>query len=704
MKASKRSHVRIAVDIGGTFTDGVAELAPDGRIWVAKCLTTPDDPGRAVGEVTIDLLRQIERSLGEAKSAGRVTEVVHGTTLVTNTIIERKGAKVGLFLTEGTKDALDIAREIRYDLYDLELELPKALVPPEDRFELSERMDAQGRVLRPLDDGQLDRLLGNLKSNGVQAVAVCLLHAYVNDDHERRIGDAIRKRFPDAAVSLSSAVAREIREFERMSTTVANAYVQPLMGRYLRQLEGRLKDIGISGPLRIMVSSGGFMSSKSAAEIPILLLESGPAGGVLSALNTAAGAGIRDTLTFDMGGTTAKACVTVDGRPSLTYSFETARVRRFKRGSGLPILTPSIDLIEIGAGGGSIARVSPLGLLNVGPESSGAVPGPACYGQGGDDATVTDADLVLGYLDADHFLGGEMKLNKDLALKALARLGDRLGIDRGDVARGIFDIVNENMAGAARVHIAEKGYDPRTFTLVATGGAGPVHAVEVAAKLRIKHIICTIAAGAGSCLGLLAAPARVDRSWSRVELLERVDWAEVRERAAALRKEMSAELGSAGARGERIEWTLGADIRYEGQGNTVVVGIPHRAIGPATEKALVKEFTKRYVQLYGQAVPNAVPEVVTWRLTGRSDAKLRRFRWAEQKSASRKVQPLGKRAAYLPAQGRYGQVPVYERYALPPKSKIKGPAILQERESTLVVARSATISILEDLTVSIKLP
>jgi len=700
-KKKNGQQIRIAVDIGGTFTDGVAELAPHGYIWVAKRLTTPDDPGRAVSEVTNDLIAQIEGIDGDI--AAQVGEVVHGTTLVTNTIIERNGAKIGLLVTRGTGDTLSIGREFRYDLYDLELELPQPLVGKGECFEMGGRLDARGAEVEPIDMADLVRQIEKLRKKKVEAVAVCLLHSYANDAHERAVAAAMKEHFPEAHVSLSSDVAREIREFERMSTATANAFVQPLMVRYLQQLEGRLDSIGIDAPLRIMVSSGGFTSSKAAAEIPILLLESGPAGGVLSAVNTAVQAGIEDVLAFDMGGTTAKACVATKGEPALAHQFEAGRVRRFKKGSGLPILIPSIDLIEIGAGGGSIAHVNQLGLLNVGPQSSGAVPGPASYGQGGRDATVTDADLMLGFLDPDNFLGGEMKLRTDLAEAAIGRLAEKLGMNPIDVAWGITNLVNENMAGAARVHIAEKGLDPRRFTMVATGGAGPVHVVEVANKLQIKHIMCTIAAGAGSCLGLLAAPARVDRSWSKVQLVDDIDWDEVKSVLETQHKEASAELGSAGARGERIEWSVGIEVRYAGQGNTVQISLPYRDVGPAMAKRIIAAFEKRYAQLYGRTVPDAVAQVVTWRLTGRSKAQSRDFRFTADRVGKGKAKPTGMRRMYLPAKGEFGEVPVYERYSLPAGTKLPGPLVLSERESTVIVARPAAVEILDNLTVSITL-
>ena len=698
----ERGQIRIAVDIGGTFTDGVACQIRGGRIWVAKRLTTPKDPSQAVGQVIAELLEGIGRDGGDP--AARVAEVVHGTTLVTNAIIERKGAKVGLLLTRGTRDALDIRREIRYDIYDLHLEQAPPLVPPSRRAEVNERLDHHGRAVTLLDEEEVEKRVRQLARKGVDAIAVCLLHAYANDVHERRIEEIVSDRLPGVPVSLSSRVAREIREFERMSTTVANAYVQPLARTYLTRLGERLTDEGVEAPLRIMLSSGGFTSVEAAAEAPILLLESGPAAGVLSGVNTALRNGVRNVLTLDMGGTTAKACVTTQGLPGVAHQFEAGRMQRFKKGSGLPILLPSIDLIEIGAGGGSIAHVNNLGLLNVGPQSSEAVPGPACYGQGGRLPTVTDADLVLGYLDPDHFLGGDMRLHRDLAEKALGDLAGALGMKTIDVAWGIHNLVNENMAAAARVHIAEKGLDPRRLTMVATGGAGPVHAVAVAEKLGIGRVLCTIAAGAGSCLGLLAAPARADRSWSSVSLLADVNWVEAARILDGLHHEAQADLMAAGAEASRIDWNLGVEVRYVGQGNAIEVGLPYGGVRAELATAILKGFEKKYAKLFGQTVPGAELQVVTWRLTGVSRTSRGRFRLASQTdTAAGEVTPVGRRSIYVPDAGAYRLVPVHERYALPAGTQLDGPRVLRERESTIIVARPAEIRILEDLTVSITL-
>ena len=698
MTKKTRDRVRIAVDIGGTFTDGLAVIAPGNRIWVGKTLTTPADPGEAVTTVMADLLRQIVAARGAGARA--VDDVVHGTTLVTNTLIERTGARTGLVVTQGTRDVLTIAREIRYDLYDLNLEIPQPLVPEDKRLEVDERLDVSGAIVKPLNAAELGRMLDALATLDVEAVAVCLLHAYVNDKHEKAIAAAIRQRFPNLAVSISSGIAREIREYERMSTTVANAYVQPLMTEYLNRLDQRVHELAPGAPLKIMVSSGGFTSGKAAAETPILLLESGPAGGVLSALNTARNNGIAEILAFDMGGTTAKACVAVGGEPLIAHSFECARVSRFKRGSGLPILIPSIDLIEIGAGGGSIAHVNDLGLLNVGPASSGAVPGPACYGLGGDGATVTDADLLLGYLNPDNFLGGDMKLRTDLAQAAMQKLATKLKLTVTEVAWGICNIVNENMAAAARIHIAEKGHDPRSFAMVATGGAGPVHVVEVARKLQIPRVLATIAAGAGSCLGLLAAPARVDRSWSNPTLVTDIDWRKVADVYAELRVDAESELSSAGARDAALKWWIGAEMRYAGQGHNVSVALPWRKVNAAMAPALIREFERCYRQFYGHLVPGAAPQVVTWRLTGRSVVKSHQFAWGDARVGARAVM-RGKRSIYLPLKHKFQPVPVYDRYSLKPGTRLAGPVILEERESTLVVPVASAVRILADYTVEV---
>ncbi|MBT6278157.1 MAG: hydantoinase/oxoprolinase family protein, partial [Chromatiales bacterium] len=424
---------QIAVDIGGTFTDGVLHDPTDDTVFVAKALTTNRDPGEAIEQVVRSLLSQ----RGCPSSA--VSRVIHGTTLVTNTLVERRGARVALVLTAGTKDALDIRRELRYDIYDLTAEYPAALVAGDDRFELSARLSPAGEEWCGLDDNELQKVVDAVKATQCTAIAVCLLHSPVDDRHEQVVGAALRAAIPESVVSLSAEVAREIGEYERMSTVVANAYVQPVVGKYLATLGARLEALGSTATLDIMLSNGAFTNAALAAAQPIRILESGPAGGVLSAINCGADAGTHKVLAFDMGGTTAKASIAVDSEPSITHVFEFGRVQRFKPGSGLPAVAPSMDLIEIGAGGGSLASINALGLLQVGPQSAGSEPGPACYGLGGTQATVTDADLVLGFLDANNFLGGTMQLDVDRASEALTQAGAPLGLDMQATAWGIHD-------------------------------------------------------------------------------------------------------------------------------------------------------------------------------------------------------------------------------------------------------------------------
>lgn len=688
---------RIAVDIGGTFTDGVIEDVTSGTIWVAKSLSTPASPGDAVSEVILALLAKAAPQGG----ANAVSEVVHGNTIVTNTLIERRGVRTALLATEGMADLIEMGREVRYDLYDLDLELPQPLVPADLRIEVKERMGADGTPALPLTDAEVERTVSQIEALGAKSVAIAFLHANVSDAHERAMEQALRSRLPSVAVSSSSRVCGEIREYERSTTTTANAYVQPLVESYLRELESRLADLGIEAPVRIMVSSGGFTSTSAAADIPIALLESGPAGGVISAAHVGRTARMGNVLAFDMGGTTAKLCVVIEGQPSVAHSFETARVSRFKRGSGLPILIPSIDLIEIGAGGGSIAAVNSLGLIKVGPASAGSVPGPACYGRGGEEPTVTDADLVLGYLDASSFLGGEMRLDVRGAREALAKLGASVGLGALETAVGIVDIVNESMAAAARVHIAEKGHDPRQFTLVATGGAGPVHAISVAQRLGVKRIAFPVAVGAGSCLGFLAAPARADRSWSKISSVAKTDWSLLSERLAQLRQNAEEELAETETDADACNWSTVAEMRFGGQGASIPVPFDYREVAADFAEELIARFSERYAVLFGGIVPAAQPEVVTWRVVAVGQNHHPSFLWPEAPKGEVKARTY--REVYLPASKNLASVPVYDRYSLPPGATFAGPAIIEERESTIAVPLLSQITVLEDRTILVEL-
>ncbi|HLH74099.1 MAG TPA: hydantoinase/oxoprolinase family protein, partial [Chloroflexota bacterium] len=492
---------RVGVDVGGTFTDVLLVNDSTGAFHIAKTLTTPEDP-------SVGVLRAIAQSLEAAGvSAEALRNVIHGTTLVTNAIIQRSGARTALLTTRGFKDVLDIAREHRYDMYDLLLEQPRPLVAREDRFEVDERIFADGTVYRPIDLATVDAALDEIERREIHAVAVVFLHAFRNPLHEKLVAERIADRAPKLRVSLSSEVAGEIREYERTSTTVANAYVQEMLDRYLADLEAELTRIHFGGRLFLMLSNGGIATAEAAARFPVRLIESGPAAGALAAAYLGQQSGWPDLLSFDMGGTTAKACLIENGKPFTTNEFEVDRVYRFKPGSGLPIKAPAIDLIEIGAGGGSIARIDRFGLIKVGPESAGAAPGPACYGLGGELPTVTDADLVLGYLDPDFFLGGQLKLDRAAAEQAIRRhIAEPIHKSVTEAAWAIHQTVNENMASAARMHAVERGKDVRRFPLFAFGGAGPVHAYQVASILRLRQIIAPFAAGVGSTIGFLVAP------------------------------------------------------------------------------------------------------------------------------------------------------------------------------------------------------
>lgn len=683
--------LRIAVDVGGTFTDGVLLEEETGRIWLAKSLTTYSDPGEAIATVSRELLEQFG-------SAAGVEQVVHGTTLITNSLIERKGVRTALITNSGMSDTLDIRRELRYDTYDLALTYPQPLVAVEDRHEIAARLGPDGSEWMPISEQEVAALAPRLREAGIGAIAVCLLHAPVSPRHEEKVRDILARKLPGIPISISSEVSGSIGEYERMSTTVANAFVQPLVQSYLDRLLSRFAAGGINARLDIMVSNGAFTTTAQAAQFPIRLLESGPAGGVLSAINFGLLQKADHVLAFDMGGTTAKSCVAVNGRPEITHTFEFAREKRFKRGSGLPAQTPSIDLIEIGAGGGSIARIGPLGLLQVGPESAGSEPGPACYALGGDAPTVTDADLVLGHLDADGFLGGTMKLDTAKAMDALERLGARIGLDPIETARGINEIVNENMAAAARTYVAEKGLDVRQFTLVATGGAGPVHAVDVARRLRIRRILCPIASGVGSCLGFLVAPTRADRAWSRVETVEMLDLDGLKERIAGARAEIASEILASGAAEEAITWHFLVEMRYLGQGANVDV-----ALDPArvpTRDVLIERFLAEYTAVFGRSVPGGIPEVVTWRVWGVAGQAVRRFVLG---NASAVQGAPSRRKLHVPAENALVEVDVHQRSALVSGSRLRAPCVVAERESTLVISHAADVSVLSDGTIEVLL-
>jgi N-methylhydantoinase A len=678
---------RIGVDVGGTFTDFVLHDPARNLVATGKRLTTPDDPSEAIVAGIARLLEETGLKPGDLHS------IVHGTTLVTNTIIERTGCKVGLLTTDGFRDSIEIGREIRYDLYDLFLEAPPTLVPRHLRLEVPERLDVQGNILLPLDEAALIAAARQLvEVEKVEALAIGFLHAWRDPRHERRAAEVIRGLYPDLPMTLSSAVAPEIREFERISTACANAYVQPRMQRYLAKLEASLAAMGVTGALYVMLSGGGIASVREAKDYPIRLIESGPAAGAMAASWLAQRAGLDQVISYDMGGTTAKMCLIQNGAPDRKFDFEAGRVRRFQKGSGLPLKVSVVDMIEIGAGGGSIARVDPAsGLMKVGPRSAGAKPGPICYGRGGVEPTVTDSDLVLGRLDPSYFLGGEMALDLPAVTRAVSGdLSAKLGVSADDAALGIRRIVDETMAAATRMHMAEKGRDPRRFTLIAFGGAGPVHACDLARLLKIKRVLVPLGAGVASAIGFLVAPPATDLVRSLVGRLERLDWAKV----AALYAEMVAEarglLLGAGADPADIIYKPAADMRYVGQGFEIPVPMPSLTPGQQDIAAIEESFLAAYRERFGRALDGLPIEALTWRLAASAPGRDIAMEGA-QKSESGEAR-RGTRRALFEGHG-WCDCAVYDRYRLAPGTIFAGPALVEERESTCVIPPGAQVSV-----------
>ncbi|MFO1198819.1 MAG: hydantoinase/oxoprolinase family protein [Burkholderiaceae bacterium] len=675
---------RIGVDIGGTFTDFVLADAATGRVHNDKLLTTPHDPSRAV-------LEGIGRLLSTHRVApADVALVIHGTTLVANALIERKGVRTALVTTRGFRDVLEIGLEWRYDTYDLGLELPPPLAPRALRFEVGERLAADGSVLEPLDEASVTEVARALAAAGVQAVGVCLLHAYQNPAHETRVRELLLREVPGLVVCTSGDVVPEIGEYERMSTTVANAYVLPIFERYLAGIAGGLRSLGITRPLHLMLSDGGTVHESTAIRHPIRLVQSGPAGGVQATTLAGAAAGRRDVFCFDMGGTTAKACLIDDGEPLRSTEFEVARVWRFKKGSGLPLRIPVIDMIEIGAGGGSIARIDRLGLLQVGPDSSGADPGPACYGRGGTQATVTDADLVLGYLGADSFLGGDMRLDVAGARAAIERdVARPLGLTVEQAAWGIHDLVNENMARAAAIHALEKARRITDYAMVPIGGAGPVHAAHIAGKLALSHVVCPPGAGVASALGFLAAPTSFAFVRGRVETLERADFAAINRLLDELEVQGRALLATAGASGDAVEVVVEAAMRYVGQGYEIDVPIVRADVARADAGAVAAAFDAGYRRMFGRVETGMRIEIVSWRMSVRGPRPAIAPAAARDGSPAATARPRASRDAWFPSAGGYVSTPVYAREALGAGAAFDGPALVEERESTVVVPPGA---------------
>jgi N-methylhydantoinase A len=666
---------KLGIDIGGTFTD-VALEAGDRR-FTTKILTTARAPEKGV----IEAVRAV---LGEAGLAPqKVALIIHGTTLATNALIERKGARTALLTTEGFRDVIEIRHENRFEQYDVNIDLPLPLVPRRLRFPIRERTDAEGKVLVPLDQESVTRAVDQLAQQSVEAVAIGFLHSFTNPEHEQRVAATITDRFPEIPVTLSCEVSPEMREYERFSTACANAYIQPLIGKYVEKLEQELARAGFTCPLLLMTSGGGITAVETAVRFPVRLVESGPAAGAIFAGSIAHQHGLAHVLSFDMGGTTAKICLIERGEPQTARAFEVARIYRFLKGSGLPLRIPAIEMVEIGAGGGSIARIDRLRRIAVGPESAGADPGPVCYGRGGTEPAVTDADLILGRIDPQTFSGGTMRLDTDGAHRAIGeRIGTALGVSVEHAALGISEIVDENMANAARVHAIESGKDLRPRTLVAFGGAAPLHATRLAEKLGIDRVLVPANAGVGSAVGLLRAPVAYEIVRSRLMRLGSFDALLANQLLADMRAEAEAIVRRGAPVADLVERRSGF-MRYRGQGHEIAVALPMRAFTAADGPLIRSLFEKAYRTLYSRSIPNVEIEILSWVLALSAPAEGRLANAAMEETGDTK--PRSRRNLFDPERAEFGEVPIYWRDDLAPGARIKGPAVIAERETSTVV-------------------
>jgi len=669
---------RLAVDIGGTFTDVVLELPGGGRV-TTKLLTTYSHPGEAV----IQGIGQVLQRSGTEPS--QVSLIIHGTTLATNALIERSGAVTALLTTEGHRDALEMAHEDRFEQYDVMIDRPRPLVPRYLRLPVRERMDRDGRVLIPLDEGSVTATLETLDRHGVESVAIGYLHAFVNSAHEARTAELLRSARPDLSITLASEVCPEIREFERFSTACANAYVRPLMARYLDRLAGELSALGFACPFLLMTSGGGLATLETASKFPIRLVESGPAGGAILARHVARQAGLKHVLSFDMGGTTAKLCLIDDFEPLMSRSFEVDRVYRFKKGSGLPVRIPVIEMVEIGAGGGSIAQVDRLRRIQVGPESAGSEPGPAAYGLGGNRPAVTDADIRLGRVVAETFAAGALTLDTQASEEALEKtIAQPLGMDIDTAAFGVSEVVDENMAAAARAHAAEFGMDLGSRDMVAFGGAAPLHAARLGEKLGVNRIIVPAEAGVGSAVGFLLAPVAFEVVRSRRQNLSALQLDVVNTLFGDMRDEALAVVRQ-GVREGHLEETRHAYMRYVGQGHEIPVSLPVEPYRERHGTVFRAAFEAAYTQLYGRVIGGVDIEVLSWTLTITAPSKTP-DPLPEAGPAGRPVaQPNGSQALFDPSMGRRVNAPVYLRGQLRPGDRLPGPVLITEEQTTTVV-------------------
>ena len=675
---------RIGVDIGGTFTDFALYGADGGTMAIHKQLTTPTDPSISVLEGIAALLDRNDVAMEQ------IEVIAHGTTLVTNAVIERRGARTGMLVTAGFMDIPDMRLEQRYDLFDLRIVFPSSLVARPARREIAERVAFDGSVSAALDVDQARAAIADLiEAETIEALAICFLHAYANPAHEQAVAELARAEFPGLYVTASADVVPTMREYERWTTACINAYTQPMFDRYLGRLEDSLAARGFAGKLLIMTSSGGVLAPDAARQFPVRMLESGPAAGVLMSALHGRTLDLPELLSFDMGGTTAKGALVRGGTPLRKYDMEVARVHDFKRGSGLPVITPAIDMIEIGAGGGSIAEIDERGLLRVGPRSAGADPGPACYGAGGKSATLTDANLVLGYLDPDHFLGGEMALDVEAAKCAIAEtVAEPLELDLTRAAWGIHEIINEDVARAFRIHASERGFDYRQSSMVAFGGSGPLHAMAVARILKIPRVVFPIGAGVMSALGLLASPLAFELSRSWLSVIDDLDREGFTATFAPLIEEAAGFLRRAGIDAAEMSVRCSLDMRYYGQGREIEIILPDGDPAAAFDR-LTALFEARYSLLFSVSTPGAPLEIVNWKVeaTGPDTGLQSGYRMVGNVPSAETARKNTRRAWF----GETAHdCPVYDRYALAAGTAIEGPALVEERESTCVIGPGET--------------
>jgi N-methylhydantoinase A len=676
---------RLAVDIGGTFTD--LALEQDGRRTTVKVLTTPADPERGV----MDGFRTIIQTAGVAPHD--IALIIHGTTLATNSIIERKGARTALITTEGFRDVIAMGNESRYDQYDLNIVLPEPLVPRYLRLPVPERLDNTGKILLPLDEAAVNALIPVLRQEKVESIAIGLLHSFVNPVHERRIQAILQVAIPDIPMSLSSEVSPEMREWERFSTTVANAYVQPMMARYLRRLEANLHEAGSAAPLFLMMSGGGLTTIETACRFPIRLVESGPAGGAIFSAHIARECGLDNVLSFDMGGTTAKICLIDRYKPQTARTFEVARVGRFRKGSGLPLRIPVIEMVEIGAGGGSIAHVDTMGRIAVGPESAGADPGPACYGRGGSRPAVTDANLSLGRYDPGRFAGGSMKLDAGAAHDALlAEVGSKLGLAAELAALGVIEMVDENMANAARVHAIESGKTYEGRTLIAFGGGGPVHACRVAEKVGINRVLVPSGAGVGSAIGFLRAPVGYEVVRSLYQRFSTFDVAAVNDLLDDMRQEAEAAVAK-GSSGAPTFETRTAYMRYVGQGHEIPVPLPDRVLGSEDIALIRARYDEEYARFFDRPVPGSDVEIMSYAVIVTTVVAEVAVPARDESLFRTEAAPIRTQPVRDTTTGIVSPWAIYDRAALVPESTIAGPAIVLEDETSTLIGPGWTATV-----------